>query len=161
MNIYIKLLWGCSCYAKPLWIFVWACILFLTPWCFVDSTPTNSAPGSSPSSPIGASSALGAENGPSSLPTTTKTEVCVEIISTAIDLPPENEAEVFLLLLFCMHSSIRTIILCQGAKCQSALFVAIKTASCSLSVTLQWKWLSTLTLNRHSLNHMSDYVFLS
>ena len=40
-----------------------------------DSTPTNSAPGSGPSSPIGASSALGAENGPSSLPTTTKTEV--------------------------------------------------------------------------------------
>ncbi|XP_029359188.1 histone deacetylase 9-B isoform X7 [Echeneis naucrates] len=39
-----------------------------------DSTPTNSAPGSGPSSPIGASSALGAENGPSSLPTTTKTE---------------------------------------------------------------------------------------
>uniref|UniRef100_A0A3B4ACG4 histone deacetylase n=1 Tax=Periophthalmus magnuspinnatus TaxID=409849 RepID=A0A3B4ACG4_9GOBI len=38
------------------------------------STPTNSAPGSGPSSPIGASSALGAENGPSSLPTTTKTE---------------------------------------------------------------------------------------
>uniref|UniRef100_A0A3Q2E3B7 histone deacetylase n=1 Tax=Cyprinodon variegatus TaxID=28743 RepID=A0A3Q2E3B7_CYPVA len=36
--------------------------------------PTNSAPGSGPSSPIGASSALGAENGPSSLPTTTKTE---------------------------------------------------------------------------------------
>ncbi|XP_023256168.1 histone deacetylase 9-B-like, partial [Seriola lalandi dorsalis] len=42
----------------------------------MDSTPTNSAPGSGPSSPIGASSALGAENGPSSLPTTTKTEVC-------------------------------------------------------------------------------------
>ncbi|KAF7658246.1 hypothetical protein LDENG_00015610 [Lucifuga dentata] len=40
----------------------------------MDSTPTNSAPGSGPSSPIGASSALGAENGPSSLPTTTKTE---------------------------------------------------------------------------------------
>uniref|UniRef100_A0A3B5QP59 histone deacetylase n=1 Tax=Xiphophorus maculatus TaxID=8083 RepID=A0A3B5QP59_XIPMA len=39
-----------------------------------DSAPTNSAPGSGPSSPIGASSALGAENGPSSLPTTTKTE---------------------------------------------------------------------------------------
>ncbi|XP_053183185.1 histone deacetylase 9-B isoform X4 [Scomber japonicus] len=39
-----------------------------------DTTPTNSAPGSGPSSPIGASSALGAENGPSSLPTTTKTE---------------------------------------------------------------------------------------
>ncbi|XP_055760114.1 histone deacetylase 9-B isoform X9 [Salvelinus fontinalis] len=38
------------------------------------STATNSAPGSGPSSPIGASSALGAENGPSSLPTTTKTE---------------------------------------------------------------------------------------
>ncbi|XP_071252137.1 histone deacetylase 9-B isoform X4 [Salvelinus alpinus] len=41
---------------------------------FTDSTATNSAPGSGPSSPIGASSALGAENGPSSLPTTTKTE---------------------------------------------------------------------------------------
>ncbi|KAL0985499.1 hypothetical protein UPYG_G00157670 [Umbra pygmaea] len=40
----------------------------------MDSTPANSAPGSGPSSPIGASSALGAENGPSSLPTTTKTE---------------------------------------------------------------------------------------
>uniref|UniRef100_A0A674AY31 histone deacetylase n=1 Tax=Salmo trutta TaxID=8032 RepID=A0A674AY31_SALTR len=40
----------------------------------MDSTATNSAPGSGPSSPIGASSALGAENGPSSLPTTTKTE---------------------------------------------------------------------------------------
>uniref|UniRef100_A0A3B5MST1 histone deacetylase n=1 Tax=Xiphophorus couchianus TaxID=32473 RepID=A0A3B5MST1_9TELE len=40
----------------------------------MDSAPTNSAPGSGPSSPIGASSALGAENGPSSLPTTTKTE---------------------------------------------------------------------------------------
>ncbi|XP_071003537.1 histone deacetylase 9-B-like isoform X5 [Oncorhynchus clarkii lewisi] len=40
----------------------------------MDSTVTNSAPGSGPSSPIGASSALGAENGPSSLPTTTKTE---------------------------------------------------------------------------------------
>ncbi|KAK1895351.1 Histone deacetylase 9-B [Dissostichus eleginoides] len=40
----------------------------------MDSTPTNSAPGSGPSSPIGASSALGGENGPSSLPTTTKTE---------------------------------------------------------------------------------------
>lgn len=40
----------------------------------MDSTPTSSAPGSGPSSPIGASSALGAENGPSSLPTTTKTE---------------------------------------------------------------------------------------
>ncbi|XP_034030907.1 histone deacetylase 9-B isoform X2 [Thalassophryne amazonica] len=40
----------------------------------MDSTPTKSAPGSGPSSPIGASSALGAENGPSSLPTTTKTE---------------------------------------------------------------------------------------
>ncbi|KAK9513661.1 hypothetical protein VZT92_027176 [Zoarces viviparus] len=40
----------------------------------MDSTPTNSAPGSGPSSPVGASSALGAENGPSSLPTTTKTE---------------------------------------------------------------------------------------
>ncbi|XP_075965425.1 histone deacetylase 9-B isoform X2 [Anarhichas minor] len=40
----------------------------------MDPTPTNSAPGSGPSSPIGASSALGAENGPSSLPTTTKTE---------------------------------------------------------------------------------------
>lgn len=40
----------------------------------MESTPTNSAPGSGPSSPIGASSALGAENGPSSLPTTTKTE---------------------------------------------------------------------------------------
>ncbi|CAL1611317.1 unnamed protein product [Knipowitschia caucasica] len=40
----------------------------------MDSTPMNSAPGSGPSSPIGASSALGAENGPSSLPTTTKTE---------------------------------------------------------------------------------------
>ncbi|KAM4600834.1 histone deacetylase 9-B [Polymixia lowei] len=40
----------------------------------MDTTPTNSAPGSGPSSPIGASSALGAENGPSSLPTTTKTE---------------------------------------------------------------------------------------
>ncbi|XP_032373612.1 histone deacetylase 9-B isoform X5 [Etheostoma spectabile] len=40
----------------------------------IDDTPTNSAPGSGPSSPIGASSALGAENGPSSLPTTTKTE---------------------------------------------------------------------------------------
>ncbi|XP_034729872.1 histone deacetylase 9-B isoform X2 [Etheostoma cragini] len=40
----------------------------------IDATPTNSAPGSGPSSPIGASSALGAENGPSSLPTTTKTE---------------------------------------------------------------------------------------
>ncbi|XP_072317740.1 histone deacetylase 9-B isoform X2 [Eucyclogobius newberryi] len=40
----------------------------------MDSTPTDSAPGSGPSSPIGASSALGAENGPSSLPTTTKTE---------------------------------------------------------------------------------------
>ncbi|XP_077576640.1 histone deacetylase 9-B isoform X3 [Stigmatopora nigra] len=40
----------------------------------MDSTPTKSAPGSGPSSPIGASSALGAENGPSSLPTTTRTE---------------------------------------------------------------------------------------
>ncbi|XP_017282057.1 histone deacetylase 9-B isoform X1 [Kryptolebias marmoratus] len=40
----------------------------------MDSAPTNSAPGSGPSSPIGASSALGTENGPSSLPTTTKTE---------------------------------------------------------------------------------------
>ncbi|XP_047216631.1 histone deacetylase 9-B isoform X2 [Girardinichthys multiradiatus] len=40
----------------------------------MDSAPTNSAPGSGPSSPVGASSALGAENGPSSLPTTTKTE---------------------------------------------------------------------------------------
>ncbi|XP_077432519.1 histone deacetylase 9-B isoform X2 [Vanacampus margaritifer] len=40
----------------------------------MDSTPAKSAPGSGPSSPIGASSALGAENGPSSLPTTTKTE---------------------------------------------------------------------------------------
>ncbi|XP_038125427.1 histone deacetylase 9-B isoform X1 [Cyprinodon tularosa] len=40
----------------------------------MDAAPTNSAPGSGPSSPIGASSALGAENGPSSLPTTTKTE---------------------------------------------------------------------------------------
>ncbi|XP_010882859.2 histone deacetylase 9-B isoform X2 [Esox lucius] len=40
----------------------------------MDSKPTSSAPGSGPSSPIGASSALGAENGPSSLPTTTKTE---------------------------------------------------------------------------------------
>ncbi|KAJ4931561.1 hypothetical protein JOQ06_025856 [Pogonophryne albipinna] len=40
----------------------------------MDSTPTNGAPGSGPSSPIGASSALGGENGPSSLPTTTKTE---------------------------------------------------------------------------------------
>ncbi|KAJ8004773.1 hypothetical protein DPEC_G00139760 [Dallia pectoralis] len=40
----------------------------------MDSTPNSSAPGSGPSSPIGASSALGAENGPSSLPTTTKTE---------------------------------------------------------------------------------------
>ncbi|XP_061572633.1 histone deacetylase 9-B isoform X1 [Cololabis saira] len=40
----------------------------------MDTAPTNSAPGSGPSSPIGASSALGAENGPSSLPTTTKTE---------------------------------------------------------------------------------------
>ncbi|XP_045082409.1 histone deacetylase 9-B isoform X6 [Coregonus clupeaformis] len=40
----------------------------------MDSTATNSAPGSGPSSPVGASSALGAENGPSSLPTTTKTE---------------------------------------------------------------------------------------
>ncbi|KAI3360950.1 hypothetical protein L3Q82_013153 [Scortum barcoo] len=43
----------------------------------MDSTPTNSAPGSGPSSPIGASSALGAENGPSSLPTTTKTEAAM------------------------------------------------------------------------------------
>ncbi|KAM9310721.1 histone deacetylase 9-B isoform 2-T2 [Pholidichthys leucotaenia] len=43
----------------------------------MDSTPTNSAPGSGPSSPIGASSALGAENGPSSLPTTTKTEAAI------------------------------------------------------------------------------------
>ncbi|XP_041843625.1 histone deacetylase 9-B isoform X6 [Melanotaenia boesemani] len=40
----------------------------------MDSSAINSAPGSGPSSPIGASSALGAENGPSSLPTTTKTE---------------------------------------------------------------------------------------
>ncbi|XP_024123410.1 histone deacetylase 9-B isoform X1 [Oryzias melastigma] len=40
----------------------------------MDSAATNSAPGSGPSSPIGASSALGTENGPSSLPTTTKTE---------------------------------------------------------------------------------------
>ncbi|XP_028985081.1 histone deacetylase 9-B isoform X1 [Betta splendens] len=40
----------------------------------MECTPTNSAPGSGPSSPIGASSALGTENGPSSLPTTTKTE---------------------------------------------------------------------------------------
>lgn len=57
----------------------------------------------------------------------------------------------------CMHWNIRTKILCQAAKCQSVLFVAIKTASCPLSVTLQWKWLSTLTLKRHSLTHMSDY----
>ncbi|KAJ8354428.1 hypothetical protein SKAU_G00219950 [Synaphobranchus kaupii] len=42
---------------------------------FIDSTASSSAPGSGPSSPNGASSALGAENGPSSLPTTTQTEV--------------------------------------------------------------------------------------
>ncbi|KAJ8415869.1 hypothetical protein AAFF_G00404260 [Aldrovandia affinis] len=41
---------------------------------FIDSTASSSAPGSGPSSPNGASSALGAENGPSSLPTTTQTE---------------------------------------------------------------------------------------
>ncbi|KAJ8290691.1 hypothetical protein GJAV_G00016370 [Gymnothorax javanicus] len=41
---------------------------------FIDSTVSSSAPGSGPSSPNGASSALGAENGPSSLPTTTQTE---------------------------------------------------------------------------------------
>ncbi|XP_036394347.1 histone deacetylase 9-B-like isoform X2 [Megalops cyprinoides] len=40
---------------------------------FMDSA-SSSAPGSGPSSPNGASSALGAENGPSSLPTTTQTE---------------------------------------------------------------------------------------
>lgn len=70
--------WSCSCYSEPLHVCA-ECerALFVTAWCFVDSTPTNSAPGSGPSSPIGASSALGAENGPSSLPTTTKTEVCL------------------------------------------------------------------------------------
>eukprot|EP00063_Salmo_salar_P082509 XP_014057344.1 PREDICTED: histone deacetylase 9-B-like [Salmo salar] len=50
----------------------------------MDSTATNSAPGSGPSSPIGASSALGAENGPSSLPTTTKTEVQTQTINQSI-----------------------------------------------------------------------------
>ncbi|TRY58756.1 hypothetical protein DNTS_034587 [Danionella cerebrum] len=38
------------------------------------STSSSSAPGSGPSSPNGACSALGAENGPSSLPVTTRTE---------------------------------------------------------------------------------------
>ncbi|XP_051576419.1 histone deacetylase 9-B [Myxocyprinus asiaticus] len=40
----------------------------------LESTTSNSAPGSGPSSPNGACSALGAENGPSSLPVTTRTE---------------------------------------------------------------------------------------
>ncbi|XP_072536735.1 histone deacetylase 9-B isoform X2 [Salminus brasiliensis] len=40
----------------------------------LESSSSSSAPGSGPSSPNGASSALGAENGPSSLPTTTRTE---------------------------------------------------------------------------------------
>ncbi|XP_067305160.1 histone deacetylase 9-B isoform X1 [Pseudorasbora parva] len=40
----------------------------------LESTASNSAPGSGPSSPNGACSALGAENGPSSLPVTTRTE---------------------------------------------------------------------------------------
>ncbi|KTG43496.1 hypothetical protein cypCar_00002835, partial [Cyprinus carpio] len=41
---------------------------------FPESTASSSAPGSGPSSPNGACSALGAENGPSSLPVTTRTE---------------------------------------------------------------------------------------
>ncbi|XP_057196194.1 histone deacetylase 9-B isoform X2 [Triplophysa rosa] len=40
----------------------------------LESTASSSAPGSGPSSPNGACSALGAENGPSSLPVTTRTE---------------------------------------------------------------------------------------
>ncbi|XP_016337654.1 histone deacetylase 9-B-like isoform X3 [Sinocyclocheilus anshuiensis] len=40
----------------------------------LESTASSSAPGSGPSSPNGAYSALGAENGPSSLPVTTRTE---------------------------------------------------------------------------------------
>lgn len=40
----------------------------------LESSSSSSAPGSGPSSPNGASSALGGENGPSSLPTTTRTE---------------------------------------------------------------------------------------
>ncbi|KAI4896694.1 hypothetical protein NFI96_009137 [Prochilodus magdalenae] len=40
----------------------------------MESSSSSSAPGSGPSSPNGASSALGTENGPSSLPTTTRTE---------------------------------------------------------------------------------------
>ncbi|XP_017537991.1 histone deacetylase 9-B isoform X4 [Pygocentrus nattereri] len=40
----------------------------------LESSSSSSAPGSGPSSPNGASSALGTENGPSSLPTTTRTE---------------------------------------------------------------------------------------
>ncbi|XP_056619015.1 histone deacetylase 9-B [Triplophysa dalaica] len=40
----------------------------------MESTASSSAPGSGPSSPNGACSALGAENGPSSLPVTTRTE---------------------------------------------------------------------------------------
>uniref|UniRef100_A0A8C2DMS8 histone deacetylase n=1 Tax=Cyprinus carpio TaxID=7962 RepID=A0A8C2DMS8_CYPCA len=43
----------------------------------LESTASSSAPGSGPSSPNGACSALGAENGPSSLPVTTRTEAAL------------------------------------------------------------------------------------
>uniref|UniRef100_A0A8C1ZDH4 histone deacetylase n=1 Tax=Cyprinus carpio TaxID=7962 RepID=A0A8C1ZDH4_CYPCA len=43
----------------------------------LESTASSSAPGSGPSSPNGAYSALGAENGPSSLPVTTRTEAAL------------------------------------------------------------------------------------
>ncbi|MBN3298014.1 HDAC9 deacetylase, partial [Amia calva] len=52
-----------------------------------DSTASNSAPGSGPSSPNSGSTAIGAENGPSSLPTTAQTE---RLLSHQRVLKPEE-----------------------------------------------------------------------
>lgn len=158
MNIHIELLWGCSCCAKPLQICVWACILFLTPWCFVDSTPTNSAPGSSPSSPIGASSALGAENGPSSLPTTTKTEVCVSDDGANHQhcywfAPKKWNKSLFALAI--LHAfEYQHYNFMSGSQMPVCPVCSYKNSQFVFSS----EWLSALTLNRHSLTHMCDYL---
>ncbi|XP_073780835.1 histone deacetylase 9-B isoform X4 [Danio rerio] len=51
----------------------------------LESTASSSAPGSGPSSPNGACSALGAENGPSSLPVTTRTEAALGLQEKHVD----------------------------------------------------------------------------